>query len=492
MKNDMDVMVVGGGPVGLVLACELRLAGLCVLVLERRLDRVAESRALTLHGRTLEMLGLRGVASRFLAQGRKIPKGHFAGLATTLDFSVCETDFPFTLFLPQSVTEQLLEEWAIELGVEIRRGAVVESITQDSDRVIATGHHNGAAFKSMGQFLVGADGARSRTRQQAHIAFPGISSTQTMILGDVTLDAAPDTPAISVGNAAGHLMLGHLGGSQYRIVLIDAQRLDMAVSVPATLSELKSSTQRITGTDFGMRDPVWLSRFSNETRLADRYQNNRIFLAGDAAHIHFPAGGQGMNVGMQDAMNLAWKVAGVVNGYAPASLLTSYENERRLVGQSLYRSTLTQNALMTGFDAAGQALRETMCELLTLPTLNAKLANELSAFGIGYAEPLISSSDDWVVEPQWTGKRLSNWPLRLANGKLVALHELMHQGKWLLMRFTSEGNQRYEPQLDKRWIDTIVATPELHAQDVLGLDAMLVRPDGHVDHAVRYRATATM
>lgn len=485
MKSDaVDVIVVGAGPVGLTLACELRLAGLRVVVLERRAEPVKQSRALTMHGRTVEMLALRGVAERFVARGMKIPTGHFASLATRLDFSVIDTTHPYTLFIPQSLTEQLLEQWAQELGVDVRRNATASHIAETSADVSVTGQQNGQPFVLSASYLVGADGARSMVRQHAGIAFDGLPPTKTAMLGDVRLGTPLPTPAFNTCNAAGGLMIVPIGDGLHRVIVIDTDRADLPATTPVTLDELSQAVHRVAGDDFAMHAPQWLSRFSNESRLADAYRKQRILLAGDAAHIHFPAGGQGMNVGMQDAMNLGWKLAGVVNGHAPESLLDSYQHERQAIGKALYQNTLAQGALMTNaFDPAGQALRETVSDMLKIPTLNAALAHELSGFGIRYPAPLVGVAQGWTALPDWIGRRLPDWPLQRDDGTPCSLFTFMRRGRWLLLQLTNDEVANYSPQLDARWMDRIKATANIQ-QSLAGVHALLIRPDGHVDHAV--------
>ncbi|MEO7065526.1 MAG: FAD-dependent oxidoreductase, partial [Rhodanobacter sp.] len=267
-----DVIVVGAGPVGLTAACELRLAGLRVVVLERRAAPVTQSRALTMHGRTLEMLALRGVADRFIAQGMKLPTGHYAGLGTRLDFSRIDTTYPFTLVIPQCTTEQLLEAWALELGVEVYRQTTVEHVLEDADGVQVRAVCADETRHFSAAYLIGADGARSAVRQHAGIAFNGTEPTQTVMMGDVYLRAPPPLRGFSMENAAGALMAVPLSADVWRMIVTDTQRMHVPAAVAVTLDELQASVQRVSGQDFDLHTPQWLSRFSNETRLAERYR----------------------------------------------------------------------------------------------------------------------------------------------------------------------------------------------------------------------------
>ena len=358
MDNKFDVLVVGAGPVGLWVACELALAKVNVAVLERRAEPVTQSRALAIQGRTLEVFALRGLADRFVSRGRPIPKGHFGGLGTSLDFSVFDTRFPFTLLLAQATTEALLEERALELGVEIRRGHFVETAEPRADGVVLEGRNGEVSFRLSARYAVGADGARSMIRHAAGIDFAGHPAQHAFMLAEVVLDAPPVHPLVTIVNEFGSLLVAPCGDGVHHRVVVDAP-VAVAPSEPVSLVELAAAAARIAGTDFRPRDPIWLTRFTDETRLAEHYRKGRILLAGDAAHIHAPMGGQGLNVGIQDAMNLGWKLASVLRGTASEALLDTYERERWPVGEVLRRNTLAQVALFCEFDPSALALRGT-------------------------------------------------------------------------------------------------------------------------------------
>ncbi|WP_257462043.1 FAD-dependent oxidoreductase [Archangium lipolyticum] len=484
MKDVIDVVVVGGGPTGLMLACELALAGISVRVLERREEPVRQARALTLHPRSLEVLALRGWEGRFLERGRPLPTGHFSMLDTRLDFSTLDTTFKYTLFISQIVTEQLLEERAHELGVDVRRGHEVRELQQDADGVGLAGVAGSESFRCRARYVVGADGARSIVRQLAGIEFEGTDTSITAMLGDVVLAEPPSTPAFSVTNLRGGLMIVPLAPGIHRVLVTDPERMRASLKESVTLDELKRSATAIAGTDFGMKEPQWLSRFGNETRLAKSYMSGRVLLAGDAAHIHFPAGGQGLNVGLQDAMNLGWKLAGVLRDQAPPSLLESYHRERHPVGHALLRNTEAQTALMS-FTPSGLALRELMSELLKNPVLNHSLAERIGAMDVRYPElELPASRCEGEPVKALTGKRLPDLELKLPDGATRKLYSYMHDGRWLLLRLREGSGPSL--QLDPRWMrwtNVVQARVGDDREELRGLSALLLRPDGHVGQA---------
>lgn len=480
MQNSIfDVIVVGGGPVGLWLSCELRLAGLNVCVIERRTERTTQSRALTLHGRTLEIFSLRQLADRFLSKGKPIATGHFGVLNTRLDFSMFNSTFPYTLFLPQATTEKLIEEHALAIGVEIRRGCTVSNVGQDNQSVWVKASTDETSFHLQSRYLVGADGARSIVRQKAEINFTGIAAQNTMMLGDVQLDMPQGQVVISKVNEHGCLMIAPLGdGVHHRIVTSDPLRQDIPTNEAVTLDELKNSVNRILGLDLQAREPIWLSRFSDETRIAAQYRKQRIFLAGDAAHIHAPTGGQGMNVGIQDAMNLGWKLASVLNGLSPEAILDSYETERRPVGLRLYQNTLSQTALVTKFDQAHLALRGLLDEMLRQPELNHKLAGEVSGFDVCYPKPLFKELDEITLESKEVGQRMNDANVTLINGDRTTLYNLMREGAWLQLIFDDTIAPLPDWLNEKSAKRVMIKSSDSMPWDP-SIKSLLVRPDGY-------------
>lgn len=472
MKNRFDVIVAGAGPVGLWIGCELKLAGIDVAVIERRSEPTAQSRALTIHGRSLEVFALRGIADRLLSTGRPIPTGHYAVLDTRLDFSPFDTRFPYTLFVPQAVTEAKLEEHALELGVDLRRGVSVQGVEDKGDQV----HVATDTGELIADYVVGADGARSIVREQARIAYEGHDARNTLMLGDVVLGAPPAAPVVSVTNERGLVMMAPLGdGKHHRIVMVDPEQMHVPRSEPVTLDQLAKPVAHITGQEFEPRDPIWMSRFTDETRLAATYNKGRILLAGDAAHIHAPMGGQGMNTGLQDAMNLGWKLAAVVKGEAPATMLDSYTAERRPVGEALYANTLAQVGLVTRFDPATLALRATLNDLLGIPAVNRRLAGELSGFDVAYgSDAKAALSAGRLAE----GVRIPDVDITV-NETTSPIYSLLAKGNWLHIAFDAGVEASSPDWLRREQIRFVTAKPFDHAA-FIGLRAVLVRPDGYV------------
>jgi 2-polyprenyl-6-methoxyphenol hydroxylase-like FAD-dependent oxidoreductase len=481
LSNEFDVLVVGAGPVGLWVACELALAKVNVTVLERRAKAVTQSRALAIQGRTLEVFALRGLAERFLSRGRPIPKGHFGGLGTALDFSVFDTRFPFTLLLPQATTETLLEERALELGVNIRRGHFVETVEPRADCVVLEGQSGEAIFRFSARYVVGADGARSLIRDAAGIDFAGHPAQHAFMLAEVVLDAPPVQPLVTIVNEAGALLVAPRGDGVHHRVVVDAP-VAVAPSEPVSLVELAATAARIAGTNFRLRDPIWLTRFTDETRLAKNYRKGRIILAGDAAHIHAPMGGQGLNVGIQDAMNLGWKLASVLCGNASDGLLDTYERERWPVGEVLRRNTLAQVALFCKFDPSALALRGTFESLLRVHEVNRQLAAEGSGFGVAYPQPLFHPDPGWEHRNGVSGQRLPDMDLVLEDGSQTALYRFLEAGRWVRLQRAPDKGTLSHPMS----ITSVNLAPGGNDGLLANLASVLVRPDGYLAH-VRLR-----
>jgi len=382
-----DVAVVGGGPVGMWLAAELHRGGARPVVLERRAERPPHSKALTIYPRTVEQFAMRGIADRWLAEGRPVPSSHFALLKNRLDLSFLDTRYPYTLFLPQRRTEELLEEHLAELGVPYRRQHAVTGQRETGAGVELDVDTPAGPTVIRAAYAVGCDGAKSVVRAGAGIDFAGTPDTWQTILGDVELTDPPQAPTLTLDQPGGSLYLVAIGEGRYRVAVIDHATLYQQDSRPVTFEDLRASTTRVAGTDFGMREAPgsWLSRVGNATRQAARYRAGRVLLAGDAAHIHYPAGGQGLNLGLQDATNLAWKLAAEIRGWAPPGLLDSYHDERYPVGLDVIDDSLAQCGLLANPSREGIALRDRFNRILGAhPEVCRELAQRLSGLAISY------------------------------------------------------------------------------------------------------------
>ncbi|MFF4186313.1 rifampin monooxygenase [Streptomyces sp. NPDC001691] len=451
----IDVIVIGGGPTGLMLAGELRLHDVHTLVLEKDAEPTRIVRSLGLHARSVEVMDQRGLLERFLALGRRHPVGGFLAALDKPAPDRIDTAHPYTLGIPQTTTDRLLAEHATELGAEIRRGCELVGLNQDEQGVTAE-LADGTRLRS--RYLVGCDGGRSTVRKLLGVGFPGEPSKVETLLGEVELTAAPDTlKAVMAEVRKTHKRFGAmpLGDGVYRLVA-PAEGVAKDRTVPPTLDELKRQVRKLAGTDFGVHSPRWLSRFGDATRLAERYRTGRVLLAGDAAHTHPPTGGQGLNLGIQDAFNLGWKLAAEVNGWAPEGLLDSYHTERHPVAADVLDNTRAQMELMS-VEAGPQAVRRLVSELMDFEEVNRYLMEKITAIGVRY---------DFGEGHELLGRRLRD--VGLKRGRL---YELMHGGRGLLLDQTERLSVA-------GWADRVDHVADISEE--LDAPAVLLRPDGHV------------
>jgi 3-(3-hydroxy-phenyl)propionate hydroxylase len=467
------VVIAGGGPTGLMLAGELALARVDVAIVERRESQVlAGARAGGLHSRTIEVLDQRGIANRFLSQGRVMQVGGFAMIP--LDISDFPTRHNYGLALRQEGIERTLAAWVDELGVPIYRGLEVTGFAQDDTGVdVELSPCGDFAATSDGRslrakYVVGCDGGRSLIRKKAGIDFPGWDPSLSYLIAEVAMTGEPAWGIRR--DERGVNGLGKLeDGKRVRVVLNEPH---VRQGDEPTLDDLRAALVTLYGTDFGVHDVTWLSRFTDAARQAASYRARRVLLAGDAAHVHSPAGGQGLNIGVQDAVNLGWKLAQVVSGTSPESLLDTYQAERHPIGARVLRSTMAQTALNRG-DERMKALWETMSELLTMDEPRKRYAARMSGLDIRY---------DLGTGHPLLGSRMPDLDLVTESGPQRAF-TLLHEARPVLLNLGEPGALGIAPWADRvRLIEArytgVWELPVLGA--VAAPTAVLIRPDGYV------------
>jgi 2-polyprenyl-6-methoxyphenol hydroxylase-like FAD-dependent oxidoreductase len=469
------VVIAGGGPTGLMLAGELALAEVDVAIVERRASQdLAGSRAGGLHSRTIEVFDQRGIADRFLSEGQVAQVAGFAG--TPLDISDFPTRHPYGLGLWQNHIERILAGWVGELTVPIYRGREVKGFAQD-DTGVDVELSDGQSLRA--KYLVGCDGGRSLVRKAAGIEFPGWDPTTSSLIAEVEMGEEPEwgirQDALGVHSFGrveyeirdGEVVYGDRGSIR---VMVTEEHVG-ATGEP-TLRDLSEALITVYGTDYGIHSPIWISRFTDMARQAATYRERRILLAGDAAHVHSPVGGQGLNTGVQDVVNLGWKLAQVVKGTAPESLLNTYHAERHPVAASVLRNTLAQVALFRQ-DERTKAVRDTASELLSMDEPRKRFAAMMSGLGIHYelgeGHPLL-------------GCRMPDLDLVTSGGPL-RVFTLLHNAQPVLLNLSEPGGFDITPWADRvQLIDAeyggIWDLPALGA--VAAPTAVLIRPDGYV------------
>jgi 2-polyprenyl-6-methoxyphenol hydroxylase-like FAD-dependent oxidoreductase len=447
-----DVIIAGCGPAGAMLAAELRLHDVRVLVLEKETGPVSFVRIVGLHIRSLELMAMRGLLDRMLQHGRQRPAaGFFAAIPKPAPKGL-DSAYAYLLGIPQPVIVRLLEEHAVELGAQVRRGCAVTGLEQD-DEGVTVELAGGERLRS--RFLVGCDGARSAVRKLLGVGFPGEPSRTETLMGEMAVGVPPEEIAAKVAEVRRQrFWLRPSGPGNYSVVVPAAGVSDRAT--PPTLEDFKLQLRAVAGTDFGVHSPRWLSRFGDATRLAERYRVGRVLLAGDAAHIHPPTGGQGLNLGVQDAFNLGWKLAAQIRGWAPDTLLDTYQAERRPVAEDVLDNTRAQMELSAD-EPGPRAVRKLLTELMDFDEVNRYLIEKITAIDIRY---------DLGEGPDLLGRRLPD--VEVEQGRLYGL---LHRGRGLLLDRTgrlSAGG----------WSDRVDHLADPTA--ALDVPCVLLRPDGHV------------
>ncbi|WP_328537361.1 FAD-dependent monooxygenase [Streptomyces sp. NBC_00344] len=454
-SNTTDVLVVGAGPTGLLLAGDLAAVGLSVTLVERRPRETGNlTRAFAVHARTLEMLDARGLTDELIRRGEIVRRMHLFG-RLSLDLGRLRTRFPYLLVTPQYEVEHLLERRARSATVDFRYDTRLVGLRQDADSVTAEVRGEDDALTTLrARYLVGTDGMRSAVREALGLPFPGTSVIRSIVLADVRLAREPEALLSVRGNGEAFTVIASFGDGWYRVMGWNRNR-QVPDSEPVELDEVREITRAALGTDLGMHEARWISRFHSDERQAPAYRAGRVFLAGDAAHVHSPAGGQGMNTGIQDAANLSWKIAAVLKGHSPAALLDTYESERHPVGRAVLRSSGALVRLAMAHTPLQRAARSVCAQLVnTVRPASAKAMQMVSGIGISYRAERGAH--------RLTGKRAPD--LELAEGRL---HTLLRNASPVLI--TPAGR-----------------TPDLPAHVISAhwpgarRTSLLVRPDGYI------------
>jgi len=473
--TDHAVLIAGGGPTGMTLAGELALAGIDVAIIERRASQdLTGSRAGGLHARTIEVFDQRGIAERFISQGQPVQVVGFQMIR--LDLSDFPSRHPHTLGLWQAHIERILAEWLGELKVPIYRGREVTGFWQD-DTGVDIGLSDARSMRA--QYLIGCDGGRSRVRKTAGIDFPGWDPTTSALIAEVEMTEQPplgirndEIGVHGIGKLNYEIRNGeivYLDGGPMRVMVTEKH---VGSTTEPTLRDLSEALIAVYGTDYGVHSPSSLSRFTDMTRQAASYRDRRVLLAGDAAHVHSPDGGQGLNTGVQDAVNLGWKLAQVIKGISPESLLDNYHAERHPIGARVLQITMAAVALRRT-DERSKALRGMMAELLGMDEPRKRIAGEMSGLGIRY---------DFGEGHPLLGRRMPDLDLSTANGAL-RVFSLLHKARPALINFGEPGafditrwadrvqsiDARYEGKWELPALGTVAAP-----------GAVLIRPDGYV------------
>jgi 2-polyprenyl-6-methoxyphenol hydroxylase-like FAD-dependent oxidoreductase len=458
-----QVVIAGGGPTGLMLAAELKLAGVDAVIVERRLTQALDgSRAGGLLSRTLEVLDQRGVVDRFVAAGTTHPVHGFAGIF--MNIGDLPTRHNYTLGLWQADIERILAEWVLdELDAPIQRGRDVVGFAQD-DNGVDVALDDGTSLRA--QYLVGCDGGRSVIRKTAGIEFAGVDPSTSMLICEV---AMTDEPVVGMRPEGGGIGPANPGANDgiYRMVLVEEE---VAHERDPSFEEVRAALVRLYGTGFGAHNPTWVSRFNDMARQAVTYRDRRVLLAGDAAHVHSPHGGQGLNTGVQDAVNLGWKLGQVLRGDAPDALLDTYHAERHPVAARVLQNTMAQVAL-SGADPRHLALRETMSDLLAMDEPRHHVAAMLTAldvhYDLGEGHPLL-------------GRRMPDLDIATADGP-TRVYAFLHNARPVVLDFGAgverEGVRVVEASYEGVWELPVLGAVEPPA-------AVSIRPDGYVDWVV--------
>ena len=476
MPNLSSVIIVGAGPTGLTLAAELASLGIHTRVIEKRSSPSPYSRAFGILPRTLELLDLRGQADGLVDRGLPWAHASMGDGRGWLDFSRLDTRYPYMLVIPQNRTEEHLSSWAREVGAIIERDAIVTGVRQTEDGVTVEVDGPDGSRLERADFIVGCDGVRSSVRELAGIAFQGRSYNKSLIVADVPLSNPPDPLVYARVGQRGMVSFFPFGDGMFRLIVLDHAHMNVPVSQPVTEEELRESCYAIIGDDFGLGTPLWASRYRSEQRLSDRYRLGRVLLAGDAAHTHIPSGGQGLQTGIADAMNLGWKLAAQLHGWAPPHLLDTYQAERRPIAFKSLRYTDLIYQFETSQSLPAKVLRSLAVRAMSLDLVEKSVVENLAGFSLQY--PQSSPSSDKPPH-KLTGRRISDAPFDGSTKNFTRLYEAFRSSMFVLIDQSYGGH--CAGVVEQGWADRVtVIRSRVRSSSGRISEAMLLRPDGYV------------
>jgi 2-polyprenyl-6-methoxyphenol hydroxylase-like FAD-dependent oxidoreductase len=472
VNQNQQVLIAGAGPVGLMLACELSLAGIPTVVLERLEQPSGQSRGMAINAAVVELLSQRDLMEPLRDYGFELPHAHFAHIS--FDPTRLSEQHPYTFAIPHSRVERGLAERAIAQGVDIRQGHEVTGVDQDSTGVVVEVRTAAGQYSLRGSFLVGCDGARSMVRELAGIGFPGTDIPFSGITGDLEIE--PDDPLLGRLGVqqceTGFVTVAPAGPSILRFSTGEFGVEACDVQAPVGFDELQATAERISGVPVTTGTPRWLARWDASTRQADRYRSGRVFLAGDAAHVHFPLGGQALSTGVEDAVNLGWKLAADLHGWAPSGLLDTYHEERHPVGARACLTTRAQVALLYRLDSVGP-LRDIFAELAKFDAVNQYFVEMAGGLDIRY--PLHNPDQPDAATHPLVGRRLPDISL-VTTTEQTTLTSLLRSGRGVLLDM-SEGAAA--AKAISGWTDRVETVDAKPASEIAAT-GLLLRPDGRV------------
>lgn len=475
-----NVIVVGGGPSGLVVASELARAGVDVAVYERRTQPV-QSRAGTILPRVLELLDTRGLAQEFIDRAQQIIpnplfRTHMWAGMKPVHWRHLDSRYGYRLVLPQNITEELLLKHALDCGASVVHGYTVEHVSQTASGVEITGvHADGRRTTETGDYLVGADGGRSLVREQAGIASTGHAATFTGIVADVVIDNPWPGGRLIRDNERGWLASFPFGEAVTRFNFVHADRMHADPAEPVTVDEVRHCLKEILETDLGFDELRWASRFGDATRIAQQFSEGRIFLVGESARIHYPASGVGMNFCIQDGFNLGWKLAAVVNGHAAPDLLATYGAERRPVAEALLAGVAAQCSIQFDFSPEAMVFKRWFeSTLLPMPEVNRRLALELNGLAEPYPSPTGTDTD---TDPM-TGRRVPDLEIQHTTG-IVTVSELLRTGHMLVLDLTGDGRLT-DLTYSSAPVDVVSGVPVRLSESLQSATTLIIRPDAYL------------